>query len=105
MTLCPYGHLPVLQGVTPLCGEMSRSDKGDVAVSLLSLWSGQGLTALVGCGAKPHIKKKPLEKIFKRLFLLLIIDQFCPVPVLGRAETLANSPVEPTFSTVIAFES
>ena len=62
MTLCPYGHLPVLQGVTPQCGEMSRSDRGDVAVSLLSLWSGQGLTALVGCGAKPRMTTKRFAK-------------------------------------------
>ena len=35
--------------------ESSLKLKHRVSKGITSLWSGQGLTALVGCGAKPHI--------------------------------------------------
>ena len=35
--------------------ESSLKLKHWVSKGITSLWSGQGLTALVGCGAKPHI--------------------------------------------------
>ena len=42
--------------------ESSLKLKHWVSKGITSLWSGQGLTALVGCGAKPPYSLKTLRK-------------------------------------------